>query len=251
MTQVFDAYAAYYDLLYRDKPYRDEAEYVDRLIRQTCPDAKDVLELGCGTGGHAFPLADLGYRVTGVDLSAAMVERARAHSLGRNKRDTEFMVGNLLDFRAGKTFDAVIALFHVVSYQTSNAALLAAMHTAAAHLRPGGAFIFDFWYGPGVLTDRPATRIRRLAGDGITAVRLAEPVMHANDNVVDVHYEILVEGKAGLQRIEEVHPMRYLFIPEIDLVLEAAGLHRTRLAAWMQDDAPEFDTWNACVVATP
>ena len=50
--------------------------------------------------------------------------------------------------------------------------------TAAKHLKPNGVFIFDFWYGPGVLTDPPVVRLKRLENEEIEVLRIAEPVMH-------------------------------------------------------------------------
>lgn len=52
-TPIFNTYAAYYDLLYRDKDYVGEAAYVHDLIQHHAPGAQEVLELGSGTGGHA------------------------------------------------------------------------------------------------------------------------------------------------------------------------------------------------------
>lgn len=242
---IFDAYAAYYDLLYRDKDYAGEAAYVHGLIQRHNPAAREVLELGCGTGAHATCLAGHGYRITGVDRSEAMVQRARARAA-----DIEFTTGDLRNFRAGKTFDVVLALFHVISYQTGNADLQAAMTTAAAHLRPGGLFIFDCWYGPGVLSDPPATRVRRLHGDGIAVTRIAEPEHRPNENRVDVHYEVLVEGARGMERIRELHAMRYLFAPEVELLLQAAGLRQVALLNWLESGPPTLASWNACFVAT-
>ena len=69
---VFDRYAQYYDLFYREKDYRGEVDYVDALIkRYATNDARTILDLGCGTGGHAVLLAQKGYHVTGVDRSGA------------------------------------------------------------------------------------------------------------------------------------------------------------------------------------
>ncbi|HEY2400385.1 MAG TPA: class I SAM-dependent methyltransferase, partial [Steroidobacteraceae bacterium] len=61
MTEVFDAYAAYYDLLYRDKDYPGEARYVQSLLRRHGVSDGDLLELGCGTGRHAEQLVRLGF----------------------------------------------------------------------------------------------------------------------------------------------------------------------------------------------
>ena len=52
-SSVFSSYARYYDLLYRDKDYAAEAEYVASLIRKFHPAARSIIELGSGTGIHA------------------------------------------------------------------------------------------------------------------------------------------------------------------------------------------------------
>ena len=52
LISLFQKYAAFYDLLYRDKDYAAEAEYVARTIRSIVPDARTILELGSGTGRH-------------------------------------------------------------------------------------------------------------------------------------------------------------------------------------------------------
>lgn len=252
MTSVFDAYAAYYDLLYRDKDYAAEAQYVVDHIRRYAPNATRILELGCGTGGHAECLAQMGFSVHGIDMSPTMLDRAEQRKAGLPSdlaARMTFALGDIRTVRTSETYDAVIALFHVMSYQTSNADLRAAVVTVAAHLIPGGVFIFDCWYGPGVLTDPPTTRIRRLRGDGFNIIRLAEAEQFPNENRVDIHYEVIVEGTAGIKRIYEVHSMRYLFMPEVDLLLEINGMRRLSGEIWMTGNSPELNTWNVCFVA--
>jgi len=254
-TGVFDAYAAYYDLLYRDKDYLIESKYIHSLIQRYKPNSRNILELGCGTGGHALCLVKHGYRITGIDRSETMVLQARTRTAywhGRREQgfgSIEVTKGDLRDFRTDTTFDVVLALFHVMSYQTHNDDLMAAMATAAAHLESGGLFIFDCWYGPGVLSDPPVTRIRRLKNDNVSVTRIAEPNHRPNENCVDVHYEIFVDGPQGSERIQEIHPMRYLFSPEIDLFLQTIGLRRIALLDWLKNDPPSIESWNACFVA--
>ena len=65
---VFAGYSRYYDLLYRDKDYAGEAEYIAALIKRYAPDAKTLMEIGSGTGAHAAELAEMGYEVAGVDM---------------------------------------------------------------------------------------------------------------------------------------------------------------------------------------
>ena len=74
--KLFQEYAAYYDLLYQDKDYPREAEFVHHLIQREMPGAVSLLDLGCGTGAHASSFAEMGYSVHGVDQSAKMLAQA-------------------------------------------------------------------------------------------------------------------------------------------------------------------------------
>lgn len=219
---VFNAYARYYDLLYRDKDYSAEAEYVASHIRGHAPKAGRILELGCGTGAHAEHLVRMGYTVHGVDMSEEMLARAEARKAALPAdvaARLSFSLGDVRSVRTSETYDAVISLFHVMSYQSTNADLAAAFETAATHLSPGGVFLFDFWYGPAVLTQRPDTRIKRLENSEIKVTRIAESVLNVNENLVDVNYTVFIENKSvgGNDQLNEMHRMRYFFLPELEL----------------------------------
>ncbi len=162
MNMVFNAYAAYYDLLYQDKNYHKEAQYIYRFLEENGISSGKILELGSGTGKHAEEFAKMGFCVHGIDLSQKMVQEANHRNNNNQKGQLFFEVGDVRNFEAGKKFDAVISLFHVISYQTKNEDIQKMFKTAAKHLKQNGVFIFDFWYGPGVLTDPPAVRQKHL-----------------------------------------------------------------------------------------
>lgn len=240
----FAEYSAYYDLLYRDKDYAGEAAYIASLIRGAHPTARTVLDLGCGTGKHAGLLQKLGYDVCGVDMSAAMLEEAR-----RTQPAITFHEGDARSFRLDQTFDAVVSLFHVASYQTSNQDFAAYLQTAKSLMAPVGVFIFDFWYGPAVLADPPAVRVKRLEDDQFKITRIAEPHHDSLRNIVDVRYQVLIETAKGARQLSESHHMRYFFLPEIELFLQNAGMTLRSVKAWKQDRLPTAADWGACVVA--
>jgi SAM-dependent methyltransferase len=252
---LFSEYARYYDLLYKDKDYGAEANYVNRLIQQWSPGAKTVLELGAGTGKHASLLADLGYVVHGIERSEEMLIDAKRRVKEHKELDPlwnapSFSLGDIRSARVSQTFDAVISLFHVMSYQVTNDDLLAAFKTAREHLAAGGVFLFDVWYGPTVLTDRPVVRVKRMADAQIEVTRLAEPVMRPNDNVVEVNYHVFIRNKSSgvVSETKESHLMRYLFMPEIEAFAEASGFVLQHCEEWMSAKALGFDTWGACFV---
>ena len=244
MTAPFDLTGAYYDLLYADKDYAGEARYVARQLPADC---RTILELGSGSGIHAALLAEAGHDVTGVERSPAMLGRAceRAAAMADAAGPLEFRPGDARSVRLGRHFDAVISLFHVVSYQTTDDDAAAIFATAAEHLRPGGLFLFDVWYGPAVLAQRPAVRVKRMRNAQVAITRTAEPVLHPNANVVDVHYEVFATdvGTGRIERIEEDHSMRYFFMPELRAFGRAAGLDLEHAEEWMTGREPSADTW--------
>jgi SAM-dependent methyltransferase len=253
-VSIFAAYAAYYDLLYRDKNYDGEAEYVATILRETADNVHFILDLGCGTGAHATALARAGYEVHGVDLSSHMLaaaeERKRREPTGV-ARALSFSDGDVRTVRLDRKFDAVISLFHVFSYQTSNDDLRAVFETALAHLRPGGILLFDCWYGPAVLTIRPAITVKRLEDDVLAVTRIAEPFLDVNANTVRVDYDVIVTDKAtaATHRIAESHLMRYLFTPEVRAVCSSVGAEFVDAFEWMGGAAPSSSSWAACYVA--
>lgn len=247
---VFGTYSRYYDLLYKGKDYAAEAEYVRSLISRHRPGAHTILDLGCGTGRHAQLLARLGYAVTGLDRSEQMLATARAAAPQTDA--PEFLQGDLRDARLGREFDVVVSLFHVMSYQTSNADLRAAFCTVREHLKPGGLFLFDCWYGPAVLTQRPQVRVQRLEDDHLSVTRIAEPVMRPNENLVDVNYQIFIQDKQSgrSEQLCETHTMRYLFAPEVELLFETCGLSLRQCSEFMSEKEPSAESWNALFIGT-
>jgi SAM-dependent methyltransferase len=252
-VSVFGQYSRYYDLLYRDKDYAGETQHVAGLIERYKAGTRSILELGCGSGMHATHFGKMGYTVTGVDMSRDMLEAAQARLAGLPKdvaQRLSFSEGDVRSVRVGKKFDCVISLFHVISYQPTNADLQAAFKTVREHLNPGGIFIFDCWYGPAVLTDRPAVRVKRMQDDQTEVTRIAEPVWHPNECLVDVNYRIMIRDRRSgvVEELQETHRMRYLFMPEIELLAAAAGLQIEYAAEWLTGKAPGAATWGVCFV---
>ena len=244
--KAFDKYSAYYDLLYADKDYSAECCYIEKLISRYCDQPDTILDLGCGTGRHLAILASNQQRsAQGVDVSQTMVILAR-----RNHPQHNFCCCDIADFRDDKRYDIITSLFHVASYQTDNEQLRKYFATVAAQLTIGGVFIFDCWYGPGVLSDKPSSRTKTMENNSISVKRIATPTLYPNDNCVNVHYDVEIVDKYNGEKLQlaENHLMRYLFMPELKLFAESAGLEIVASYKWLTEDAPDIDTWYACFV---
>jgi SAM-dependent methyltransferase len=251
---IFSDYARFYDLLYKDKNYEAEGAFVHGLFQKYAPQTRSILELGCGTGLHAKVLAEMGYAIHGIDQSEDMLRSASSRTA-----DLAQCVSSLLSFSPGDirsarlpgNFDAVISLFHVMSYQTGDDDLRQSFATARHHLRPGGIFIFDCWYGPAVLNQRPEVRVKRFEDEQLHVTRIAEPAMHEDVPVIDVRYRLFVRDKDGgaEKELHETHRMRYLFDEEISVLLEDQGMSYVDSFEWMTGREPGTDTWGVCFVA--
>lgn len=218
--EVFKDYSYYYNAFNQNKDYAAEAEQVDVLLKRYGENIKKIINYGCGTGKHDLELSKLGYCCMGIDMSQMMIDIAK-----ENIKQIDFRVADIRSYEPEEKYDAVISLFHVMSYQNSNEDILAAFRSARRALDNGGVFLFDVWYGPGVLSDRPTVRVKEVEDEKYKLIRIAKPVMYDKTNLVDVCYEILVVDKElnKTDMINEVHSMRYFFRPEIEYYLKRAG----------------------------
>ena len=245
-SENFNAYSRYYDLLYKDKNYTSEANYVVQLIKANHNTATQILELGCGTGNHAAILCKEKYRVTGLERSAEMVELAKQKKI----ENFEPIVADITNFSINNKFDVAVSLFHVISYLTSNNQLVECFKTVNKHLNEKGIFIFDVWYTPAVYMQKPETRVKRISDNAIQGTRIAESTIHFNENVVDVNYEIHIQNKAnGITEVyQEKHPMRHFSIPEIALLAELTNFTVIKTEEFGTQEKPSENTWGVCFV---
>jgi SAM-dependent methyltransferase len=249
--QVFgQVYADQYDCLYHDKDYEAECDFLEAMFRKMNVPVKTILDLGCGTGGHAILLAQRGYEVTGVDRSENMLAIAGAKAKAADV-DVEFVGGDIRTVELGRTFDAVIAMFAVMCYQTTNTDLAAACLTARRHVDPGGVFAFDGWHGPGVLTDLPTQRVKIVQNGNRRVVRFTQPVLDVVAHTVETRFIMWVtEEERILSEVDETHMMRFLFPREVAYFLEVAGFAQVEFCPFMDlEGRLDKDCWNMMVIA--
>ena len=248
---LFERYANYYDIYYQHKDYGTEAAKVHELLTNRKKGVRNILEFGCGTGRHAIELAKLGYSVCGIDLSSIMIDCANSNIPHSLREQLSFRQGDARFFQFDEQYDAVIALFHVMSYQVTNEDVQNVVLNATTHLKDGGLLIFDFWYGPAVLTLLPQERVHRHHFEHLEVSRTARPSVDTRNNLVEVEYTIhandLLTGEK--ECTIETHQMRYFSIPEICHFLKIGNFTLLSDSESFTDQTLSPSTWSATVCA--
>src|SRR5947209_4160000 len=242
-------YASSYDELYREKNYRDECVLLSETFRRYAPSpVTSILDLGCGTGGHAVELARRGHVVAGVDRSPEMLRRAEAKAAAAGLSIT-WSCADVRDFHFDQRFDAAISMFSVLGYLTSNDDLHRCFRRVRDHLSAGSLFVFEVWFGPAVLAMRPeARRSRTVSIEGETYERESTTEIDLLAQSCQLRYSM--KRQDGTVADSERHDVRFFFPQEIALLLEASGFETCRISRFPSLDVPaDVTSWNAFVVS--
>lgn len=246
---VFKKYADFYDQLYEDKDYEKECAFIKQIFEtHSTKEIRSVLDLGCGTGSHALIFANMGYDVTGIDLSEAMLGIAQTKAAESDK-NLKFQKQDIRHLELAQQFDAAVAMFAVMGYQTSNKDFEDTLISVYSHLSPGGLLVFDVWFGPAVLTEKPQDRMKIVKSQNKKIIRYAHPILDVVHHTVEVNYTILEITDQKATEITEHHLMRYFFYQEIAYFLEKSGFKLLQIKPFMdlKHDVDE-SCWNIVVI---
>lgn len=132
---AYDSFGKFYDAVMgnRSRP----AKYLSELIREAKPDARKVLELGCGTGSMLKYLQRY-YEVSGLDTSNTMLSIAR-QKVPRAKLIRQDMAG----FHINDQFDVICCVFDSINHIRRFSDWKKVFASAKRHLLRSGCFIFD------------------------------------------------------------------------------------------------------------
>jgi SAM-dependent methyltransferase len=224
-------FAAYYDLITGHKDYAGEVEALAALIDRATTGARPrVLDIGCGTGGHAALLAERDYEVTAIDPSPEMARRAQAKAERAAVSCAEIATLDARDFAFA------YALYNVVNCLDSLDALLDFAGRVAERLVQGGTFLLEAWNPVAVIAAPPEKVVRTYETDVGRVSRTALPRPDFLRQRLDLDYEIVVEGASGRANAFTVTHELMLFTPlEIEFALTSAGFGDVRTLTALPD----------------
>jgi SAM-dependent methyltransferase len=194
---------------------------VDRLAELAA--GGRALEFAIGTGRVGVPLAERGVPVTGIELSAPMVEQLRTKV---DEATIPVLVGDMATTRAPGAYALVYLVYNTISNLLTQAEQVACFRNAARHLGPGGRFVIELWV--------PQLRVLPPGQDAVVwESRPGYIGMDTydvlNQRIVSHHVRFGEGRRAELFR----SPHRYVWPAELDLMAALAGFElETRHADW-------------------
>lgn len=205
-------YPRYEGRLHSHARTEEEADFIIRSLGLS-PGAR-VLDIACGAGRHAIALANRGFRVAGVDLSEALLTRARREAEERELA-IEFRREDMRALPWGDDFDGAYTFFGSFGY-FDDAGNAAALRAAAAALKPGGVLLLDTHVAETIL---PVFQRRGWSPIGEDRV-LEERVYDHRSGRIDTQWSLIQGGELSLAQSS----MRIYTFKELCRLAEGVGL---------------------------
>jgi len=190
MMAVYDLLAAHYDAVTGDSAV--EAAFIHDIIKRRHRQAATLLDLACGTGSIAAPLA-AAYQVSGLDISAGMLAVAREKLAGRAR----LHLADMASFRLDASYDVIVCAYQGFNHLLSLAAWQSSFDCVREHLNPGGLFVFDITTVGRLHQMAGAPRIVQEFAGNYLLIR----VRTADRTVFDWHIEVYELQQDGRYRL--------------------------------------------------
>lgn len=195
---VFDQTAAYYDLIYSSKNYQREANEIQAYIAKVYPQARDVLDVACGTGKHAQILSEH-YQVDGIDLNPSFIEIASA----RNP-DGQFYCKDMMKFQLPRQYDVVLCLFSSIAYVRTFDGLVDTLGQLHNHVKPAGCLIVEPWFAPDTW-ESGRYNMLTVENESHKICRMSHATREGLVSVL--HFQYLISSRSGIEHYMERHEL--------------------------------------------
>lgn len=221
--------ARYYDLIYSWKDYRQEADRLKVLItRYKKSPGRDLLEVACGTGGHARYLRNH-FSILATDNNPEMLRIARRKIPG-----VRFKQADMLHLELSKQYDVVLCLFGSIGYLKTRAELRKAIGNFARHMKAGSVVIIEPWLTRSSF--KPGTVYAGIFGNGgVKIARFTFSKLRGQTSIVEMHH-LVAKQNEGVKYFVEGHELRMFERNHCVKLLEENHLKATYLRSGFQSD---------------
>lgn len=135
----YKTFAAFYDSLTENVDYKVRSEYISNFFSRYKPEGHNVLDLACGTGTIAYHLSNMGYNVTGIDLSEDMLVVAGQKCNG----SVSFIKADISNFSLENKYDYCVCSLDSINHLKNLSQVKDCFNCVSDSLVNGGVFVFD------------------------------------------------------------------------------------------------------------
>lgn len=246
--EAYTSFARVYDTFMDNVPYKEWADYLEKVLKEYGIDDGLVLDLGCGTGSMTEMLASSGYDMIGVDNAEEMLEIAMEKKV-ESGHDILYLLQDMREFELYGTVRAVISACDSVNYITNDEDLTEVFRLVNNYLDPEGLFVFDF---------NTEYKYREILGEQ-TIAEDREECSFIWDNYYDEderinEYELTLfvrdeEQPQLYRKYQEEHFQRAYTLEQVRYMLTEAGLEYVTAYDDYTKESPHDRSERICVVA--
>src|SRR5262249_26786331 len=232
VSDFYDDFAGDYHLLFEDweASMMRQAAAIASILERECPAAgAAVLDCACGIGTQSLGLAKLGFRITGADVSARAVQRARSEAAAR-KLDIPFYVADMrnLDEVPAAGFDAVICMDNALPHLLCDADLTQAVGQIRTKLHFGGTFVASVRDYDEILSQHPVVQGPAFYSDEGKRRVVFQVWDWQDERRYTFHMYITRETSAGWENFHGASAYRAVLRNEITGILQSRGFTNVR-----------------------
>lgn len=235
---AYGAFAEIYDLLMDDFDYPAWAEYYLEIIARAGAKPRTLCDCACGTGSLSVPFGARGIRVTGVDISADMLEIAAAKAR-RNGVMAMFVCQDMCRLQLPRPVEALVCGCDGVNYLLTQERVRAFFECAHKAIRPGGVLAFDI---------SSAYKLEHVLGNGFFGEERDEVAYLWSNSFDEINHTVRMDltffrrEEGGLyRRFNETHTQRAHRPEELTALLEQCGFKNINIYGDRTFDAPKAD----------
>jgi trans-aconitate methyltransferase len=207
--ELYNQLSKYTDASYRrTKNYQREVDFILRRVGNV-PGRRILIDVACGSGGHAELLSKAGFEVYAVDLNTSMLRL-----LKKNLPDAKVFKQDMKQLHVPVQADVLLCMYNSINYNHSHAELSNTLQRFYDHLKPGGVVIFDTAFMRHTWTPGPFS-VETTTTPEFEAARVNKSYRKGSFGLVDIVYIIFEKGRKKV-----VETQNKIFLPDRKRIIE-------------------------------
>ena len=219
--------AEFYDLMRQYRDYDLESKFADIIIQNCYPNAKNVLDIFCGTGEHAIKMAQRGYVVTGIDASQDMINLAEEKTKKAGV-SIDYHCTDIKNFIPTSKYDAAYCLGYTFLYMLTHSDVLDFFKIIHDILVPEGVFLVDFINGWSLIKGLDRDKYF-YQNEKVKITQFEQLTLNKQERLIHIEYCYLLDYDNGhVKTISAEEDVRIFFDDEVQTLMNICGFNNIK-----------------------